>query len=68
MSFNRKEAMLGFLTKIRETYGSVEQCVLDLGLLTPENIKQLRNNLIVEVNEEEVVPWQDHAKLLKSSS
>lgn len=68
MVSSQKEAMLGFLTKIRETYGSVEHCVLDLGLLTPENIKQLRNNLIVDVNEEEVVPWQDHAKLLKSSS
>lgn len=56
--------MLGFLTKIRETYGSVEKCVLDLRLLSPEGIKQLRSNLIVDVNEEEVVPWQNHAKLL----
>lgn len=56
--------MLGLLAKLRETYGSVEKCVIDLGLLSPDGIKQLQSNLIVDVNDEEVVPWQDHAKLL----
>ncbi|KAI1080478.1 protein-tyrosine phosphatase-like protein [Whalleya microplaca] len=60
----QKEAMLGTLARIRETYGSVEKCVLDLGLLSPEGISQLRSNLIVDADENEVVPWQDHAKLL----
>ncbi|XXH05794.1 hypothetical protein Hte_012232 [Hypoxylon texense] len=64
MVSSQKEAMLGFLTKIRETYGSVEKCVLDLGLLSPDGIEQLRSNLIVDVNDEKVVPWQNHAKLL----
>ncbi|KAI1761997.1 protein-tyrosine phosphatase-like protein [Hypoxylon sp. FL1150] len=68
MISSQKEAMLGFLAKIRETYGSVEQCILDLGLLTPANVKQLRDNLIVDVDEEEVVPWIDHAELLKANS
>ncbi|KAI0384562.1 tyrosine phosphatase family-domain-containing protein [Hypomontagnella monticulosa] len=64
MISSQKQAMLGTLTKLRETYGSVEKCVIDLGLLSPEGIRQLRSNLIVEVDEEEVVPWQHHAKLL----
>ncbi|KAI1819680.1 tyrosine phosphatase [Xylaria intraflava] len=54
----RKEAMLGTLAHIRAQHGSVEQCVLDLGILTPEGIAQLRKNLIVEVNEEDVVQWK----------
>ncbi|KAI0548467.1 tyrosine phosphatase [Xylaria curta] len=57
----RKEAMLGTLARIREQYGSVEQCVIDLGILTPEGITQLRKNLIVEADEDEVVRWQEHA-------
>ncbi|KAI1101631.1 protein-tyrosine phosphatase-like protein [Jackrogersella minutella] len=64
MISSQKEAMLGILAKIRETHGSVEKCVIDLGLLSPEGIKQLRNNIVVDVNEEGVVPWQNHAKLL----
>jgi hypothetical protein len=53
--------MLGTLAHIRERYGSVEQCVIDLGILTPEGIAQLRKNLIVEVDEDEVVRWQEHS-------
>ncbi|KAI0542685.1 tyrosine phosphatase [Xylaria digitata] len=53
----RKEAMLGTLAWIRAQYGSVEQCVLDLGILTPEGITQLRKNLVVEADEDEVVRW-----------
>ncbi|GAW15427.1 hypothetical protein ANO14919_048360 [Xylariales sp. No.14919] len=59
----RKEAMLGTLAWIRAQYGSVEQCILDLGILTPEGITQLRKNLIVEADEGEVIRWQEHAKL-----
>ncbi|KAI2634697.1 tyrosine phosphatase family-domain-containing protein [Hypomontagnella submonticulosa] len=64
MISSQKQAMLGTLAKLRETHGSVEKCVVELGLLSPEGIRQLRDNLIVEVNEEQVVPWQNHAKLL----
>ncbi|KAI1131033.1 tyrosine phosphatase [Nemania abortiva] len=60
----RKEAMLGTLAHIRAHYGSVEQCVIDLGILTPEGIAQLRKNLIVEADEDELVQWQQHAKLM----
>lgn len=48
--------MQGTLAWIRKQYGSVEQCVIDLGILTPEGIDQLRKNLIIEVDEDEVVP------------
>ncbi|KAI0403558.1 tyrosine phosphatase [Xylaria palmicola] len=61
----RKGAMLGTLARIREKWGSVEQCVLDLGILTPEGIARLRENLIVEADEDEVVRWQEHATNLK---
>ncbi|KAI1141013.1 tyrosine phosphatase family-domain-containing protein [Hypoxylon sp. FL0543] len=64
MVSSQKQAMLGTLAMIRKKYGSVENCVVDLGLLSPEGIKQLRSNLIVDANEDEIVPWQDHAKLL----
>ncbi|KAI0201847.1 tyrosine phosphatase [Astrocystis sublimbata] len=56
----RKEAMLGTLARIRKQHGSVEQCVIDLGILTQQGIEQLRKNLIVEVDEDEVIRWQDH--------
>ncbi|KAI1156243.1 tyrosine phosphatase [Nemania diffusa] len=60
----RKEAMLGTLAHIRAQYGSVEQCVLDLGILTLEGIAQLRKNLIIEVDEDQLFRWQDHAKTM----
>ncbi|KAI2464756.1 protein-tyrosine phosphatase-like protein [Annulohypoxylon bovei var. microspora] len=64
MISSQKEAMLGTLAQIRETHGSIEKCVVDLGLLSPDGIKQLRSNLVVEASEEGMVPWQNHAKLL----
>jgi len=56
--------MLGTLAHIREQYGSVEQCVLKLGILTPEGIAQLRKNLITESDEDEAIQWREHAKLM----
>ncbi|KAI1662503.1 tyrosine phosphatase family-domain-containing protein [Daldinia decipiens] len=64
MVSSQKEAMLGTLAKIRNTYGSVEKCVVDLGLLSLDGIRQLQSNLIVDVDEKGVLSWQDHAKLL----
>ncbi|KAI1452591.1 protein-tyrosine phosphatase-like protein [Annulohypoxylon moriforme] len=63
MISSQKEAMLGTLAKIRDTHGSVENCVVNLGLLSTEGVKQLRSNLVYEANEG-IVPWLDHAKLL----
>lgn len=56
--------MVGTLAYIRAQYGSVEQCVVKLGILTPEGIAQLRENLIVEVDEDEAIQWREHAKLM----
>jgi hypothetical protein len=56
--------MLGTLTHIRAQYGSVEQCVVERGILTPEGITQLRKNLIVDADEDEAIHWQEHAKLM----
>ncbi|KAI2619704.1 tyrosine phosphatase family-domain-containing protein [Hypoxylon sp. NC1633] len=61
MISSQKEAMLGILAKIRETYGSVEKCVVELGLLSPAGIRQLRSNLIHDKNKGGVVPWQSQA-------
>ncbi|KAI0600696.1 tyrosine phosphatase [Biscogniauxia sp. FL1348] len=61
---SRKESMLRTLAWIREQYGSVEGCVTELGFLTPEEITQLRENLIVDASEGEVNPWEEHAKLI----
>ncbi|KAK8067854.1 Tyrosine-protein phosphatase [Apiospora saccharicola] len=36
------------LNWIRENYGSVEKCVVDLGIITTEGIAQLKRNLIVD--------------------
>ncbi|KAI0886072.1 tyrosine phosphatase family-domain-containing protein [Annulohypoxylon maeteangense] len=63
MISSQKEAMLGTLAKIREIHGTVEKCVVNLGLLSAEGVKQLRSNLVNEANEG-IVPWQNHAKLL----
>lgn len=45
----REQNILTHLDWIRETYGSVEQCVIDLGLLTADGIEQLRRNLVVDM-------------------
>lgn len=44
----REQNILTHLQWIRETYGSVEKCVIDLGLLTADGVEQLRRNLIVD--------------------
>ncbi|KXJ92579.1 tyrosine phosphatase [Microdochium bolleyi] len=59
-----KENMLTTLEEIKKVYGSVEKCVLELGLLTPESLAQLRRNMVVNESEGAVVDWKQHAKLL----
>lgn len=69
-----KENMLETLAQIKKVHGSVEQCVIALGLLTPQGLEQLRKNMIVDAAEEDgeakggssagVVDWKEHAKLL----
>lgn len=56
--------MFNTLKQIREEYGSVEACVLQLGLLTADGIERLRRNLIVDASTTEAVDWRDHAELV----
>jgi hypothetical protein len=67
--FTRKENMVGTLNKIREVWGSIEKCVVDLNFLTEDEIKQLRENLIVDASSQEGSPldWQSHAKLVAAA-
>ncbi|KAI0476452.1 protein-tyrosine phosphatase-like protein [Xylariaceae sp. FL0804] len=51
---SRKGAMLKTLATIREKHGSVEQYVTDLGLLPPEAVARLRENLVVDADEADV--------------
>jgi hypothetical protein len=60
----RKENMLATLAWIRETYGSVEKAVVELNMLTPEGIEQLRTNLVVDAKEGEQIDGMGYAKLL----
>ncbi|KAI1327003.1 tyrosine phosphatase [Xylariaceae sp. FL0255] len=60
----RKASMLNTLAHLREKHGSIEQCVIDLGLLTSEGIAQLRKNLVVEADEGDAVAWEENAKLI----
>ena len=39
--------MLAFLNKIKTAHGSVEQCLIDLGVLERGDVDQLKSNLIV---------------------
>ena len=53
--------MLATLVHIRETYGSVEGYVTEYCGLTPQEVDQLRANLVV--TGEEPIDWKSHANL-----
>jgi hypothetical protein len=59
--------MIGLLNKIREVWGSVEKCVVGLGMLDEYGIKQLRENLIIDIPSEGTVDWQSHAKFVSKA-
>lgn len=60
--------MLGTLNKIKENWGSVEGCVLALGLLSEEGITQLRQNLIVDAASDGIIDWESHAKIVQTAN
>ncbi|KAF7514845.1 hypothetical protein G7054_g14952 [Neopestalotiopsis clavispora] len=66
---SRKENMVETLKKIRELYGSVEKCVVDLNMLTKDEIAQLRKNFFVDAGSQEDSPldWQKHADLVAAA-
>lgn len=61
---SRRENMTATLNKIREIWGSVENAVLDLKLLTREEIEQLRANLTVSGSP---LAWEHHEKLVATA-
>lgn len=60
--------MIVLLDMIKTKYGSVEKCVIDLGVLTPEGIEKLRQNLITDSQSTEEVNWKEHAQLLEKEA
>lgn len=44
--FDRKENMLAFLEKTKTAHGSVEQCLINLGVLDRGDVDQLKSNMI----------------------
>jgi len=61
----RKEYMLATLDMIRQRYGSVEGYVIDHCRVSPETIKRLRRNLVVNVTDaEQPLDWRSHAKVV----
>ncbi|KAI0021559.1 protein-tyrosine phosphatase-like protein [Xylariomycetidae sp. FL0641] len=63
---SKKSYMQGFLQDVRERYGSIEDCILRLGLLTRDEVRQLRDNMVVEATEEEMVDWKLNAEVVVS--
>ena len=61
MLSRRKEHMLAALACLRETYGSVEKYVTEYCGLTPEEVDQIRKNLVV--TGEQPIDWESHADL-----
>lgn len=57
--------MLATLSKMRETYGSVENCVKEKCGLSDHDIERIRRHLVVDASEEQAaVDWALHAKLV----
>lgn len=64
----RKEYMAATLKMIRETYGGVERYVIDRCRVSPEEVEQIRRNLIVEIDVAAgrvPVDWKSHAELVQ---
>ncbi|ROV94931.1 hypothetical protein VSDG_07130 [Cytospora chrysosperma] len=65
MVSSKRESMIGTLKMIREKYGGVEDYVRKECGLSGGEIEQIRRNLVVEIAEEQaVVDWEEHRKLL----
>ncbi|KAK7731116.1 hypothetical protein SLS53_008835 [Cytospora paraplurivora] len=66
MVSSRWESMMGTLRMIREKYGGVEEFVRTKCGLSDEEIEQIRRNLVVDVDGDQVrvIDWEEHRKLL----
>jgi hypothetical protein len=60
--------MLATLAMIREKYGSAEKYVIEQCRVSPEAVEQIRKNLIVDADADQVpVDWETHSKLVASN-
>ncbi|KAH8884222.1 hypothetical protein GQ53DRAFT_752274 [Thozetella sp. PMI_491] len=67
----RKESMIASLGEIRKTYGSVERYIIDQCRLSPDDLEQIRKNLIVDCNTDGgqvQVDWETHAAMVAASN
>lgn len=66
MVSSKRESMMHTLSMIREKYGGVEDFVRGECGLSNAEIGQIRRNLVVDVDEEQVtvVDWEEHRKLM----
>ncbi|KAK0665742.1 protein-tyrosine phosphatase-like protein [Cercophora samala] len=64
---SRKEYMLDTLAYIQQTYGGVEQYLLNHMGLSQETLDQIKKNLTVDLAEgEETVPWEGNDDLVSA--
>ncbi|KAK5656548.1 hypothetical protein OQA88_4527 [Cercophora sp. LCS_1] len=64
----RKEYMSGTLDMIREKYGTVEKYAIDHCRVLPQEVEQIRRNLVVEIDTaggRVPVDWRSHAELVQ---
>nr|UOW59930.1 SonH [Paraconiothyrium archidendri] len=64
MNASKKQTMVDLLAWIKEQWGSVEDCVISLGLLDVNGIESLRQNLTVDGS---AIDWQAHAGLVEKA-
>ena len=56
---------MDFLKTMKEQWGSVDQCMIGLGLVSQDGIEQLRRNMVIDAAAcEKEVDWQRHAELV----
>jgi hypothetical protein len=55
--------MMALLSYIQEEWGSVDQCVIELGLLDKDGVQQLRRNMIVPDGGTQL-DWKSNAELV----
>ncbi|KAK2596424.1 hypothetical protein N8I77_013315 [Diaporthe amygdali] len=63
---SRKRFMLALLRTMKEQWGSVDQCVIGLGLIDQDGVEQLRRNMVVDIDAVSgtELDWMSHAELV----
>lgn len=58
--------MLALLRTMKEQWGSVDKCVIGLGLIDEDCVEQLRRNMVVDIDaiSGTELDWMSHAELV----